>query len=133
MNGYFLAAALASLVAAVVHGAYLHRAMLTPLAPNRLFPTPPFGDADMSRRILVVAWHQVTAALACSAVAMCLLAFGAIASAPLPLFVGAVHAGFLLVAFVVVGARFGELVRPVPLAFVASMSTVSVMAWLGSR
>lgn len=133
MNNYFLAAALAGLTAVVVHGYFLHRALLTPLASGQLFPTRAFGDADMSRRILVVAWHQVTATLACSAAAMLLLASGTVVSAQLPLFVAAQHAAFLAVGLRVVGGRFGQLFQPVPVAFVVSMSTVCLMAWLGSR
>jgi hypothetical protein len=84
-----------------------------PLA-ERLLPTRVFGDADMPRRILVLAWHQVTAALVCSAAAMLLLAFGILTSGHLPLFVSGLHAGFLGVGLWVVGGRFGELLQPVP-------------------
>ena len=132
MNVYLLLAALAGLTSAVVHGVIAHRILLTPLTPDRLFPTGAFGDADMSRRILLAAWHIVTAAFACSAIAMGLLAFGVVTSPALPFFVSVMHGSFLVVGLWALHGRLDQMLRTIPLAFVASMSTVCVMGWLGS-
>ncbi|MDQ4004709.1 MAG: hypothetical protein M3135_00195 [Actinomycetota bacterium] len=135
MNPFFLVAALMDLTAVVVHGYIGHRLFLTPLTPERLFPTRGFGDADTSRRIFIVSWHAVTAAFASSAVMMALLASGAVASRPAALFLSAMHAGFLVVGLVVTGRRIGRWIRRprlIPLGFVIVMTTVALMGWLGS-
>lgn len=133
MNPFFLVAALADLTAAVVHGYVGHRLILTRLTRDRLFSTGAFGDADMSRRVLVVTWHAVTAAFASSALMMSVWAFGTVTSESGPLFVSAMHTSFLVVGLAVVSPRIsGVLWRPIPVAFVALMATVGLMGWLGS-
>jgi hypothetical protein len=130
---YFLLAALANTAAAVVHGVIGHRIIMTPLTTDRLFPTGAFGDADMSRRVLLVTWHIVTAAFACSASAMLSIALGAVNSVALPLFLSGMHAAFILVGLLAVRGKRVPLSRPIPLTFFACMGTVSLMGWLGSR
>lgn len=132
MNPFYLVAALADLTAVVVHGVIGHRIIMTPLGHERLFATRAFGGADMSRRILLVSWHLVTAAFACSSVMMFVLASGIVTSVPGALFLSAMHVSFLLIALLVVGRRVGLLLRPIPSAFVTCMTTVAVMGWLGS-
>lgn len=133
MNPFFLAAALADLTAVVVHGYVGHRLILTRLTRERLFSTRAFGDADMSRRILVVTWHAVTAAFASSALAMSLWALGTAPSDSGPLFVSAMHASFLVVGLAVAGPRISGIWRRlIPVGFATSMTTVVVMGWLGS-
>lgn len=133
MNIYFLLAALADFTAVVMHGIVGHRAIITPLTRDRLFATRAFGDTDMSRRILVVTWHIVTAAFAFAAVVLSLLSFGLVTGAAVPRFLAAMHASFLLVGLGVVGGRFRALLRPIPALFAICMSTVCLTGWLGSR
>lgn len=126
-------AALADSIAVVVHGLIGHRIIMKPLTPDRLFSTQAFGDADISRRALLVTWHVPTAAFACSAVAMFLSAFGYIGSMALPLFLSVMHASFILVGLWIFRVRAARLWRPIPLTFLACMSTVALTAWLGAR
>jgi hypothetical protein len=131
---YFLLAAVADFTAVVVHGIVGHRALMSPLTRDRLFPTRAFGDEDMSWRILVVAWHFVTAVFACSGVALLLLALNLLHGTSLPLFLAGTHVAFLLVALSIVGRRFlSAFRRPIPIAFAICMMTVCVAAWLGTR
>jgi hypothetical protein len=133
VNPFFLVAALADLMAAAVHGYIGHRLIITPLTRERLFSTRAFGDADMTRRVLLVTWHAVTAAFASCALMMFLWAFGTMTSESGPLFVSAMHASFLVIGLTVVGRRLsGLLRRPIPVAFVTGMTTVGLMGWLGS-
>jgi hypothetical protein len=133
VNPFFLVAALADLTAVVVHGYIGHRLIVARLTRERLFSTREFGDADMSRRILVVTWHAVTAAFACSALMMSLWAFGTVMGDSGPLFVSVMHASFLVVGLSVAGPRInGIWRRPIPVGFVTSMTTVVLMGWLGS-
>lgn len=135
MNLFLLVAALADLTAVVVHGYVGHRLIVTRLTSERLFSTRAFGDADMTRRVLLVTWHAVTAAFASSALAMSLWAFGSATSDSGPLFVSAMHASFLVVGLVVVGRGISGLLRrprPIPVGFVTCMTTVVLMGWLGS-
>ena len=133
MNPFFLAVALMDVTGVVVHGYVGHRAFLTPLTTERLFPTRLFGDAASSRRVFFVTWHAVTAAFATSAVMMLLMAFGAVASRPAALFAAALHAGFAIVALVVSGWRIIWPPKRRPLGFVIGMTTAALIAWLGSR
>ena len=135
MNPFLLVAALADLTAVVVHGYVGHRLILARLTPERLFSTRAFGDAVSTRRVLLVTWHAVTAAFAASALGMALWAFGTVTSDSGPLFVSAMHAGFLVVGLTVMGRRLtGLLRRPrlIPVGFVTAMTTVVLMGWLGS-
>lgn len=135
MNPLFLVAALADVTAVVVHGYVGHRLIVSRLTRERLFSTREFGDADMSRRVLVVTWHAVTAAFACSALAMALWAFGTGTGRSGPLFVSAMHASFLVVGLVVMGRGISGLLRrpkPIPIGFVTCMTTVVLMGLLGS-
>ena len=120
-----------------MHGYVGHRLILTPLTRERLFSTGAFGDADMTRRVLVVTWHVVTAAFGSSAVMMFVWALGGLDGRSGPLVVTVMHASFLLVGLAVVGGRFRGLVkwpvRPIPVGFVTLMTTVAVMGWLGAR
>lgn len=134
MNPYFLAAALADVLAVAVHGYVGHRLFLTPLKAEHLFAAPGFGDAAAARRVFVVTWHAVTAAFACSAGMMLLLASGAVTSAPAARFLSTMHVSFLLVALAVTGSRIGRMWRrPIPIAFALVMTTVALMGWLGTR
>ena len=134
MNPFFLIAALADLTAVVVHGVVGHRIFVTPMTHERLFSTHEFGDADMSHRVLVVTWHAVTATFASSAVMMSLLAFGIVTNTSVSVFLSAMHASILVLGLFVAGPRVSALwKRPIPLGFVACMTTVVVMGWLGSR
>jgi hypothetical protein len=133
VNPFFLVAALADVTAVVAHGYIGHRLILTRMTDEHLFSTRAFGGADATRRVLLVTWHSVTAAFVCSAVMMFLLAFGAATGGSGPLFVAAMHAGFLVVGLAVVGPRISASLRPIPVAFVTCMTTVSVMGWLGTR
>jgi hypothetical protein len=134
VNPFLLVAALADLTAVVVHGYIGHRLILARLTRERLFSTRAFGDADMSRRVLVVTWHAVTAAFACSAVMMAVWAFGNVMGDSGPVFVSAMHASFLVVGLAVAGSRIrGNWRRLIPVGFVTSMTTVVLMGWLGSR
>jgi hypothetical protein len=135
VNPFFLVAAIADLLAVAVHGYVGHRLFITPLTPERLFPTRGFGDAETSRRIFIVSWHAVTAAFASSAVMMALLASGTVTSRPAALFLSAMHASFLVVGLAVTGRRIGRWIRRprlIPLGFVTVMTTVTLMGWLGS-
>lgn len=133
MNPFLLVVALVDVTGVVVHGYVGHRAFLTPLTTDRLFPTRLFGDAASSRRVFVVTWHAVTAAFATSAVMMSLMAFGAFTSRPAALFASAMHAGFALVALAASGWRIIWPPKRRPLGFVVGMSTAALLAWLGSR
>ena len=134
MNPFFLVAALADALAVAVHGYVGHRLFLTPLTDDRLAPAHGFGDTAASRRVFVVTWHAVTAAFACSAVMLLLMAFEAVTSATTARFLSAMHISFLLVALAVTGSRIGRMWRrPIPVAFVSVMATVALMGWLGSR
>jgi hypothetical protein len=133
MNPFLLMAALADLAAAVVHGLVGHRLILVPLKYARLFSTRAFGAADVSRRVLVVTWHLTTATFAASALMMSLWASGIVPGGSGPLFVSAMHATFLLIGLGVMGPRISGLFRRrIPVTFVALMTTVAVMGWLGS-
>jgi len=134
VNPFFLVAALADVLAVAVHGYVGHRLFLTPLTDERLSPARGFGDAAAARRVFVVTWHAVTAAFACSAVMMLLMATGAVTSAATARFLAAMHVSFLLVALAVTGRRIGRMWRrPIPVAFVLVMTSVALMGWLGSR
>lgn len=133
VNFYFLVATLAGFTAGIVHGVIVYRIIMTPLTPDRLFPTHSFGDADMTRRIMVVTWHLPTAVAALSGVVLTLLAFGVVTTVSVALFISAVHASFILVGLWVARGRFGQVLRPIPITFFASHTTVCLMAWLGSR
>jgi hypothetical protein len=133
VNPLFVVAALADLTAVVVHGFVGHRLILARLTPEHLFSTGEFGDADMTRRVLVVTWHAVTAAFACSALMMSLWAFGTVMGDSGPLFVSVMHASFLVVGLAVAGPRIkGIWRRLIPVGFATSMITVVLMGWLGS-
>lgn len=133
MNLLFLVAAVADVTAVVVHGYIGHRLIIGRLTRERLFSTRAFGDAEMSRRVLVVTWHAVTAAFASSAVMMFLLAFGLVTSRSTPLFVAAMHVSFLLVGLVVNAPRMrGLVLRPIPVGFITIMTTVALTASLGT-
>ena len=133
MSPFLLLAALADLAAAVVHGLVGHRLILVPLKYARLFSTRAFGAADMSRRVLVVTWHLTTATFAASALMMSLWASGTVPSGSGPLFVAAMHASFLLIGLAVMTPRITSVFRRrIPVTFVALMTTVAVMGWLGS-
>jgi hypothetical protein len=133
VNPFFLVAALADLTAVVVHGFVGHRLILARLTRERLFSTREFGDADMSRRVLLVTWHAVTAAFACSALMMSLWAFGTVMDDSGPFFVSVMHASFLVVGLAVAGPRIkGIWRRLIPVGFFTSMTTVVLMGWLGS-
>jgi hypothetical protein len=122
---------LADFTAVLVHGIIGHRALLSPMGRERLLPTPAFGDEDMGRRVLVVSWHVVTAAFACSGAAYLLLALGSLESAALPRFLGSMHGVFLLVGLSIMGGRMlTALRRPIPITFGLCMSTACVMGWL---
>ncbi|MGH2684973.1 MAG: hypothetical protein ACRDJP_05870, partial [Actinomycetota bacterium] len=122
------------LLAVAVHGYVGHRLFLTPLTDERLFPARGFGDAAAARRVFVVTWHAVTAAFACSAVMMLLMASGAVTSAAAARFLAAMHVSFMLVALAVTGRRIGRMWRrPIPIAFAFVMTSVALMGWLGSR
>jgi hypothetical protein len=134
VNPFFLVAALADLTGVVVHGYVGHRLLLTPMTPDRLFTTRAFGDADMSRRILVVTWHAVTVAFATSALMMAVWGFGSVSGDSGPLFVSVMHAGILVLGLGVSVRRVrGIWRRPIPVAFVTCMATVVLMGLLGSR
>ncbi len=129
---YFLIASVADFTAVIVHGILGHRALMSPLARERLFPTPAFGDEDMSWRILAVAWHVVTAVFASSGIALLLLALGLSHGTSLPLFLSVMHAAFLFVGVSVLGPRaLAAFRRPIPITFAICMTTVSVATWLG--
>jgi hypothetical protein len=132
-QAYFLIAAVADFTAVIVHGIIGHRALMSPLTRDRLFPTHAFGDEDMSWRILAVTWHVVTAAYASSGVALLLLALGLLHGTSLPLCLSAMHAAFLLVGVSIVGRRLlSAFRRPIPITFAICMTTVSVAGWLGA-
>ena len=134
MNPFFLVAALADLTAVVVHGYVGHRLIVARLTPERLFSTSLFGNAERTRRVVVVTWHAVTAAFACCALMMFVWAFGTVAGDSGPRLVSLMHLSFAAVAIVVMGRRIGALwKRPVPMAFATVMTTVALMGWLGTR
>jgi hypothetical protein len=133
VNPFFLVAALADVTAVVAHGYIGHRLILTRMTRENLFSTRAFGGPDATRRVLLVTWHSVTAAFVSSALMMFLLAFGAVTSGSGPLFVAAIHASFLVVGLAVVGPRIRGSLKPIPVAFVTCMTTVTVMGWLGSQ
>jgi hypothetical protein len=133
MNEYLLTAAIACFTAVIVHGVIGHRALFRPMSTDRLFETRQFGDADMTKRILVVAFHIVTVVFATSGVALLLLALGEIASVSLPRVIGTMFAGFLVVALAVLRSRMLSAMRyRIPIAFAICMTTVAVASWIGS-
>jgi hypothetical protein len=124
----------ADLVAVFVHGVLGHRAVIAPLRGAPLFSTAAFGDADMTRRILAVAFHVVTAALACSSAAFAILAMGIIADPTWARWLGTLHVVFLVVGLSLVGVRLtGALRRPIPAVFSAVMVAGAAAGWLGAR
>jgi len=133
MNGFFLVGAIASFTAVFVHGVLGHRALFSPMSPDRLFETRQFGDADMTKRILVVAFHIVTVVFATCAVALLLLALGEVSSVALPRMIGTMYGGFVLVALAVLRGRAIAAFRGwIPIAFAIAMTTVAVGSWVGS-
>jgi hypothetical protein len=131
----FALAAVADLAAVLVHGVLGHRALLSPLRRDRPLATRAFGDADVSWRVLAVAWHVVTATFVCSGAALLGLAAGtAPESAALPRFLSALHASFLIVGVSLVGRRaLVAFRRPIPIAFAVCMTTACVAAYVGAR
>jgi len=133
MIPYFLIASVADFTAVLVHGILGHRALMSPLTREHLFPTNAFGDEDMSWRIYAVTWHVVTTVLASSGGALLLLALDLLHGASLPLFLSVMHAGFLFVGVLILGPRaLSAFRRPIPITFAICMITVSVAAWLGA-
>ena len=108
--------------------------MIAPLIRAGLHATGEFGDAEMSGRILTVAWHLTTVVFACSAVALGLLGFGIVTDVAVARFIAACHAAFVLLGAAVVGRRLpAVLPRPVPISFFACLSAVAVLGWSAGR
>jgi hypothetical protein len=129
-TAWFIVAALADFAAAFGHGVFGQRGVVSQLTPARLFPSP-WGDEDMSRRLLSFIWHSVTAAFALSGVALLLLAGGVLEGQALPLFLSALHAAILVIAVAFLGPRLPQaLRRPVPLMACLCLMVVCVVGLL---
>ena len=131
-HSLFWVAALADFTGVIVHGILGHRILFSPLGRDRLFATSAFGDEEMTRRILLVAFHLVTAVFACSGIAFVLLALGRVEGTATARFIGAMHLSFAVTAVGIVGERaLAAFRRPIPIAFGSVMTTVGVLGWLG--
>lgn len=133
-TAWFLVAALAAFTLAYSHGVNGQRAFVAPLRRERLYPSPQWGDEDMTSRIFAVTWHMVTVVFVACGVALLLLAAGVVEGKTLPLLVSALHATFIVLAFAIVGPRaLATLRRPYALRVLFSLVTVCVASWLGAR
>ncbi len=131
---WFLVGALADLTLVVTHGVSGQHGFVAPLRRQRLFPSRQWGDADMTWRIFAVTWHLVTAVFGCCGIVLLLLALGVVDGHSLPLFIGGLHATLLVATIFLVGPRLLTLVRrPFAMTVVASLVTVCVASWLGTR
>lgn len=130
---WFAVAAAADLAAGIGHGVLGQRGVVSRLTPAGLSPCP-WGDEDMTRRLLALVWHFVTAAFVFSGLALLLLAGGGIEGPALPRFISALHAAFLVIAGAALGRRLPRAVRrPVPAVACVCLTVVSVASLLGSR
>jgi hypothetical protein len=130
----FIVAALASLVLGIMHGVSGQRSFVSPLRRERLYPSPQWGDEDMTGRIFAITWHMVTAVFASCSVVLLLLAMDVLQGDLLPLFISALYAAFIVLAIVIVGPRTRSTVRrPYALVVAISLTTVCVGSWLGTQ
>ena len=130
---WFIVAALADFIAGIGHGVLGQRGVVSLLATARLFPSP-WGDEDMSRRLLSFIWHFITAIFALSGVALLLLAAGVLEGHALPLFLSALHSAFLVIAVAYLGPRLLQALRlPVPLLACICLMVVCVASLAGTR
>ena len=133
-TAWFILAALADFVLAIAHGVGGQGSFVSPLRRERLYPSPQWGDEDMTGRIFAVTWHIVTVVFVASGVVLMTLAIGLIEGGFLPSFISALHATFIVLAFAIVGSRaLYTLRRPWALMVVVSLVTVTVATWLGTR
>ena len=130
----FIVAALASFVLGLMHGVNGQRSFVSPLRRERLYPSPQWGDEDMTRRIFATTWHMVTVVFAVCSVVLLLLAMGILQGNVLALFISALYATFIVLAILIVGPRaISTLRRPYALAVIMNLATVCVASWLGTR
>ncbi|MFN0252555.1 MAG: hypothetical protein ACKV2T_37105 [Kofleriaceae bacterium] len=127
----WIAAGLADLLLFTLHGVVGHAVLMRPLQREPLFATKAQGDADQTRRVLMISWHFLSVVFLASSVAFLLLATGHAAGTGLPHFLGAVHAAFFVTAVVIVGKRLLDTLRlVVPIASVICLATVAVIGCL---
>jgi hypothetical protein len=130
----FLLAALAAFTLAFAHGVNGQCTFVSPLRRERLFPTWPWGDEDMTWRIVATTWHLGTAVFACSGITLLLLALGVLESNAWPCFVAALHGALLALSVCILRPRLLQTMRrPYALMVVTCVVSVCVGSWLGTR
>ena len=128
----FFVGSMASFLLALMHGINGQRSFVSPLRRERLYPSPQWGDEDMTGRVFATTWHMVTVAFAACGVVLLLLAMGLLESDLLPRFIAALYAAFVVLAISIVGPRtLDTLRRPYALTVVVSLMTVCLASWLG--
>jgi hypothetical protein len=136
MNLPALLAAMAASIGVCAHGIVGHRWLVAQLRAAEMQTTALsarlFGDRNVTEQVFGVTWHSVTAVFFVSAGALYLSAFGALESRDLLRFIAVVHAAFLGVGIVYMGKRPEGLLQPIPLLFVAAMTTAASCAWIAS-
>ena len=131
---WFIAAAMAAFTLALLHGVVGQRTFVSPLGRERLFPTRPWGDEDMTWRIFAITWHMVTAVFVSCGVVLLLRAMGVIEGNSLPFFISSLYAAFIVLAVSIVGPRvLVTLRRPYAITVAICLVTVCVASWLGTR
>jgi hypothetical protein len=131
---WFFVAALASFVLLCTHGLAGQRSFVSPLRRERLYPSPQWGDADMTWRIFAATWHMISVVFGVSAVVLLLMGLGALEGRSLPYAISALYATFIGLALFVVGPRMPYMMRrPFALMVVTCLVTVCAGSWLGAR
>ena len=133
MDALLLVGAVGAAGAALVHGVVGHRWLAQQLGAVELPSSSLFGDADVSRRVLRMTWHVVTAVFAVTAVTLLLMSLDVFGGDELLRFLCALHVVFLLLGAAVFARRPDAWLRPVPPVFVTCMGAVAVTSWLASR
>ncbi|MEW6369087.1 MAG: hypothetical protein AB1714_31050 [Acidobacteriota bacterium] len=132
MNISLLSAGILSALAGLIHpvaGEYL---IVRHLDGSHLRPTP-FGDGDITRRILRGAWHFITLDFLLSAVILLALAFSCVPAGAREMsrFISLHFFGYALIIWIVAGHRFVHVLIHVPQWIL--LSAIAALAWWGGR
>jgi hypothetical protein len=132
-----LPAALAASLGAYAHGVVGNRWLTAHLRSTETARTAAstrlFGARDVSRQVLGLTWHALTAVFLASAVALYLSVVGALDSRDLLRFIAVINAAFLGVGLIYVRG-FRRLLRlPMPALFFAGVLTGALFSWIASN
>jgi hypothetical protein len=130
MNIQFFTAGILSLLAAFVHS-FTGEYWIFPHLQGSTLPHTPFGDANVTKRILRVVWHFVTVDFLVSAIGLIVLATSGLTGSPkvTARMISLHYAGYVVVGLLLAIRGVKGLIRaPQIIVFAA----IAILAWWGA-